>query len=128
MITKHIRIYLCYCIISEYLIFLCLIIGYRYIECEANCPGLDEDKALKRLATETDVNSSKKLKIESVEKHCILLKLSSTPNVFESEENLHSAIISLVQQIADAGDLDTSVNSNMDITITFTSPLTVGEW
>ncbi|VDI21103.1 Hypothetical predicted protein, partial [Mytilus galloprovincialis] len=99
--------------------------GYRYIECEANCPGLDEDKALKRLATETDVNSSKKLKIESVEKHCILLKLSSTPNVFESEENLHSAIISLVQQIADAGDLDTSVNSNMDITIAFTSPLTV---
>ncbi|CAC5358827.1 unnamed protein product [Mytilus coruscus] len=101
--------------------------GDRYIECEANCPGLDEDKALKRLATETDVNCSKKLKIESVEKHCILLKLSTRPELFESKEILHSAIMALVQKISDAGDLDTSVDRKMDIKITFTSPLTDDE-
>lgn len=104
------------------------IIGVKYIDCVANCPGLDEDKAIKRLSTETDVNCSKKLKIELVEKQCLLLRLSSIPELFESKEILHSSIMALVQKIADAGDIDKSVDSNMDIQITFTSPLTDGEY
>ncbi|VDH98971.1 Hypothetical predicted protein [Mytilus galloprovincialis] len=94
------------------------------LECEVESPVLDESQATHQL-TNTKCSSRESLfEIQTVENKCLMLKLASHRKIFKNEESLRYAIISLIKQIVEAGEIYTYYKSTMEMKLTITSPIT----
>lgn len=97
------------------------------LECEVESPVLDESQATHQL-TNTKCSSRESLfEIQTVENKCLMLKLASHRKIFKNEESLRYAIISLIKQIVEAGEIYTYYKSTMEMKLTITSPITDGK-
>ncbi|XP_063400266.1 uncharacterized protein LOC134684885 [Mytilus trossulus] len=97
------------------------------LQCTITSSVLDEDKALAQITKDENEKDEKQFKIKSAEKKCLLLHLQSSREIFKSVESLWYAINSLLKRIVKAGEIDTSVESTMNIKLALTSPVTEEE-
>lgn len=58
----------------------------------------------------------------------IILEMKFTPGILESVETFKLAILTIVQNMQIAGDIDTSIEDTVTVNLKFESPLTLGEY
>lgn len=58
----------------------------------------------------------------------IILEMKSTPGILESVKNLKLAILTIVQNMQIAGDIDTGIEDTVTVQLYIESPLTLGEY
>ncbi|CAC5414719.1 unnamed protein product [Mytilus coruscus] len=96
------------------------------IEVKVESSLLNEDKAVEVLSQDGE-KDEKEFQIESIERKCLLLELKASPSIFHDEHTLRYAIRSLIERIAKAGSIDTSISSTITAAFSFIGPLENGE-
>lgn len=123
-------------------IYISFILGEKKrklnLDVDATCASWDEEKTTRSLVDEVqkvknckntnDNDGNIGFQLEKVENKCIHLELSASQDVFESSNNLRTAIKSLICQFVKAGKLDENVPATLNINIVVKSELTSGRY
>lgn len=110
----------------------CNIVGSKRIKIETQVdnPCWNDENTTKRLCENANVDGKnadkEKFYMKNVENKCIQIELVAFPDVFKSPQSLRKAIKILINQLIDAGEVDTRLPGRMDIEFTIKSPLTEG--
>ncbi|VDI39053.1 Hypothetical predicted protein, partial [Mytilus galloprovincialis] len=103
------------------------------IETQVDNSSWNEENTAKRLCrmsnADIDEESADKEKfyVTNVENKCLQIELVAFPDVFKSPQSLRKAIKILINQLIDAGEVDTSIPGRMDIEFTIKTLLTKEE-